>query len=241
MTRISRRSFTVAVVASALNLSACGGGGGNVEKAQRTVGVFTSLNALPLYMAIDSGIFETARPGRADGHRTGLRIQFCRNVFRLPTRSPDRRRSRARARHVFQAVTDQARHEQLYVDIFGFRVSDHIDLASGRVGTFLHCNPRHHSIAFAPTAGQPLLGHLMVEVESVNDVGVAYGKVLAGAARLTQTFGRHSNDKMISFYCKSPSNLSIEFGTGGEIVDDATWTPTRYDTPHFWGHNRERL
>lgn len=60
MTRISRRSFTVAVVASALNLSACGGGGGNVEKAQRTVGVFTSLNALPLYMAIDSGIFETA-------------------------------------------------------------------------------------------------------------------------------------------------------------------------------------
>lgn len=143
--------------------------------------------------------------------------------------------------HVFQAVTDQARHEQLYVDIFGFRLSDHIDFASGGVGTFLHCNPRHHSIAFAPTADQPLLGHLMVEVESVNDVGVGYDKVLAGAARLTQTFGRHSNDKMISFYCKSPSNLSIEFGTGGAIVDDATWTPTRYGTPHFWGHNRERL
>ena len=27
----------------------------------------------------------------------------------------------------------------------------------------------------------------------------------------------------------------------GELIDDATWTPTRYDTAHYWGHNRDRL
>lgn len=142
--------------------------------------------------------------------------------------------------HVFQAVTDEAKYAELYYDILGFRLSDHIDFAGGRVGTFVHCNPRHHSYAFANTPTAPMLGHAMVEVESVNDVGVAYDKVLKGRAPLTQTFGRHSNDKMISFYCKSPSNLSFEFGTAGELIDDATWTPTRYDTPHYWGHNRER-
>lgn len=64
----NRRSFAVVLAASALALSACGGGDstpgatgagdGGPEKTDLTVGVFTSLNALPLYMAIDNGIFE---------------------------------------------------------------------------------------------------------------------------------------------------------------------------------------
>lgn len=61
------RTFAVVLAASALALSACGGGNttpaagggtGGPEKTDLSVGVFTSLNALPLYMAIDNGIFE---------------------------------------------------------------------------------------------------------------------------------------------------------------------------------------
>jgi 3,4-dihydroxy-9,10-secoandrosta-1,3,5(10)-triene-9,17-dione 4,5-dioxygenase len=31
--------------------------------------------------------------------------------------------------------------------------------------------------------------------------------------------------------------VGLEFGTGGIKIDDETWTPTRYDTAHFWGHH----
>ena len=48
--------------------------------------------------------------------------------------------------------------------------------------------------------------------------------------------GQHPNDKMISFYGKTPSGFHIEFGFGGVVVDDATWQPTRYDVISQWGH-----
>ncbi len=51
--------------------------------------------------------------------------------------------------HAFQALHGDAKvYDRLFRDILGFRLSDHIDMP-GSVGTFLHCNPRHHSFAFA--------------------------------------------------------------------------------------------
>lgn len=144
--------------------------------------------------------------------------------------------------HAMQVVGDFDTHWQLYVDLLGFRLSDYIDIEAGNLpdGGFLHCNPRHHSMAFGVLPGvSPRIGHIMVEVEDIDTLGRAYDRVVNGEAELRSTLGRHSNDKMISFYVKSPSNFEIEYGWHGLRVDDATWTPGRWTTPHLWGHRRQ--
>lgn len=141
--------------------------------------------------------------------------------------------------HVFQLVGDPQAYEVLYREVLGFRLSDWIDMGGLRLN-FTHCNPRHHSFAFGGgVPGLPsTIGHLMLEVEDVDDVGRAHDKVLAGAAPLSMGFGRHTNDKMLSFYCKSPSGFEMEFGTGGLLIDDEVWQPTWYTATQYWGHHR---
>lgn len=77
----------------------------------------------------------------------------------------------------------------------------------------------------------------MFEVEDIDHVGRAHDKVLNGEAQLINSLGRHTNDKMISFYMNSPSNFGVEFGTGGLLIDDETWTPTWYTDTKYWGHS----
>jgi 2,3-dihydroxybiphenyl 1,2-dioxygenase len=139
--------------------------------------------------------------------------------------------------HVFQMVSDHAAFERLYVDQLGFSISDHIDFAGTRAA-FLHCNPRHHSFAFAcfgPTVG---FHHLMVEVSDIDVVGRAWDRVQQGAAPISSTLGRHTNDEMLSFYVTSPSGFAVEYGVGGRKVDHDSWLPTSFDAVSTWGHHR---
>ncbi len=140
--------------------------------------------------------------------------------------------------HVMFAVSDSGAFRRLFMDLLGFRLSDYIDIGPDP-GTFLHCNPRHHSLAFAEREGvSPRLGHLMVQVSTIDTVGRAYDKILAGAAKVGATLGRHTNDEMISYYVKSPSGWEFEYGIGGLEIDDETWTPVRWEAAHYWGHTR---
>ncbi len=140
--------------------------------------------------------------------------------------------------HIMQFVSDSDRYRELYMGILGFELSDHIDIGPDP-GTFLHCNPRHHSMAFAAFPGmKPRVGHLMVQVEEIDDVGRAYDKILDGDYVVGSSFGRHSNDQMISYYVKTPGHAwEVEFGYGGLRVGD-DWTPLRWDHAHLWGHRR---
>ncbi|MFM6851892.1 MAG: VOC family protein [Terrabacter sp.] len=141
--------------------------------------------------------------------------------------------------HAFQVVRDEETYRRLYFDLLGFRLSDHIDMPGGVTGVFTHCNPRHHSFAFAAAPTRPIgIGHLMFEIDDLDVLGRNYDKVLAGAAPILSTFGKHTNDKMISFYVRSPSGFGIEYGIDGILIDDETWLPTRYDVAHYWGHQR---
>jgi biphenyl-2,3-diol 1,2-dioxygenase len=126
----------------------------------------------------------------------------------------------------------------LYVNEFGFRVSDHIDWDDAHA-TFLHCNPRHHSLAlvnecFGMKGGQ--VHHMMIETTSLDDVGRAYDLIRKNGIPLALTLGRHTNDHMTSFYCGSPSGFAIEYGWGGRLIDDAVWQAGQYDSPSIWGH-----
>lgn len=141
--------------------------------------------------------------------------------------------------HAFQMVDDEEAYRALYQDVLGFRLSDFIDFAPGLAGTFLHCGRRHHSFAYAPFPRGPRgVGHLMFEVDDLDVVGRAWDKVVAGAAPVALTFGRHTNDEMISFYAVSPSGFQVEYGFGGREIDDATFRPSRYDRASYWGHVR---
>ena len=56
------------------------------------------------------------------------------------------------------------------------------------------------------------------------------------AIPIVMNLGRHTNDKMLSFYMRKPSGFAVEYGWGGIVGDDATWTVRRYQSGSLWGH-----
>lgn len=141
--------------------------------------------------------------------------------------------------HIMQFVSDSNRYRALYQGILGFELTDYVDIGPDP-GTFLHCNPRHHSMAFASVPGlEPRVGHLMVQVDQLDGVGRAYDRLLDSDFVIGSTFGKHSNDQMISYYVKTPGeSWELEYGYGGIRVG-ADWLPARWDHAHLWGHRRQ--
>jgi 3,4-dihydroxy-9,10-secoandrosta-1,3,5(10)-triene-9,17-dione 4,5-dioxygenase len=103
---------------------------------------------------------------------------------------------------------------------------------------FLGINERHHSLAICPAATlrDPGLIHLMVEVDSLDAVGQALDRVNSEGFQLSSTLGRHTNDKMVSFYVRAPGDWDIEFGTEGMRVDETYYTAEEITADSYWGH-----
>jgi len=123
-----------------------------------------------------------------------------------------------------------------YVDVLGFGLSDY--MREPFRAYFFHVNARHHSLALIET-GRNGMHHLMVELFSLDDVGQSYDIALSRDDCVSVTLGRHTNDFMTSFYCKTPSSFMVECGWGGREIDPATWQPVEMgDGPSLWGHER---
>ena len=92
------------------------------------------------------------------------------------------------------------------------------------------------TLALAPM--QPAAGivHLMVEVATLDEVGMAMDRCRRRNATVSSTLGRHANDLMVSFYVQTPSGFDIEYGTGGLRVDDSSWVTRETTTVSLWGH-----
>ena len=103
---------------------------------------------------------------------------------------------------------------------------------------FLGVNERHHSLAIAPamTLRDPGLIHMMVEVDTLDAVGEALDRVDKEGFQLSSTLGRHTNDKMVSFYVRAPGDWDIEFGTGGVRIDESRYTAEEITADSYWGH-----
>ena len=152
--------------------------------------------------------------------------------------------------HVVLTAPEFENTHRFYKDLLGFADTDlgRFYLAGGGpddagVGfAFMHAkNRRHHSLALGQMPESPNGAvHLMLEVATVDDVGRAYDKVLKGAAPLSATLGRHANDKMLSFYVRTPSGFDIEYGCHGMEIDPATWLPTTSLPVSSWGHEWQR-
>jgi len=136
--------------------------------------------------------------------------------------------------------TDRQATLDFYVGLLGFKYSDYIrqEIAPGVVAdaAFLHCNGRHHTLATAIFPVPKRIHHLMIQVADMWDVGSAYDRVNDAGLPLEMTLGSHPNDRMFSFYVRSPSGFSIEYGFGGLVIDDSNWTVKSFDKLDDWGH-----
>lgn len=145
--------------------------------------------------------------------------------------------------HVVVPATDPNGLFEFYTEVLGFRsrgafrVPVPAEFGPVRV-RFLGINERHHSLAICPAAHQrdPGLVHVMVEVDSLDAVGQALDRVNADGFQLSSTLGRHTNDKMVSFYVRAPGDWDIEFGTDGMRVDETHYTAEEITADSYWGH-----
>jgi len=145
--------------------------------------------------------------------------------------------------HVVVPATDPNALFDFYTEVLGFRSRGAFrvplpkEFGAVRV-RFLGINERHHSLAIVPAAHQrdPRLVHIMVEVDTLDAVGQALDRVNAGGFQLSSTLGRHTNDKMVSFYVRAPGDWDIEFGTDGMRVDETYYTAEEITADSYWGH-----
>lgn len=141
--------------------------------------------------------------------------------------------------HVLIGAAARERSERFYRDLLGLKLTDYVEtVRAGRPlnATFLHANPRHHSIALAEGAMAKKLHHFMMEVRAIDDVGQAFDRCQDAGVPIVRTIGRHENDQMISFYAATPSGFAFEVGWGGRRIDDRTWKPTLWHKASEWGH-----
>lgn len=146
--------------------------------------------------------------------------------------------------HVVLPTMDLNGAFEFYTEVLGFlprgafRVPAPPEFGPVRI-RFLGVNERHHSLALcpAPHGGAPGLVHIMVEVDSLDAVGQALDRVAKDGFSVSSTLGRHTNDKMVSFYVRAPGGWDIEFGTDGMKVDEKYYTAEEITADSYWGHD----
>lgn len=148
--------------------------------------------------------------------------------------------------HFTVAAADPARYIEFYTQVLGAKISDYIVLQKGDVELklpFFHVNPRHHSLVInRKPPGTPegaswrRLGHMMMQMATLDEVGATQSLFVADRIACNQ-LGKHPNDRMVSFYGKTPSGFDMEIGCGGvRIENEDEWQVQHYRAVTLWGH-----
>ena len=120
-------------------------------------------------------------------------------------------------------------------DVFNFQPAP--DAPKMRI-YFLHADAgRHHSLALAEMPSPSGCVHMMLEVNSMTEVGLALDRQQKLGVKMMATLGQHENDHMTSFYTLTPGNFAVEYGWGGILVDPATHKTTETQRVSIWGHD----
>jgi 3,4-dihydroxy-9,10-secoandrosta-1,3,5(10)-triene-9,17-dione 4,5-dioxygenase len=125
-----------------------------------------------------------------------------------------------------------------YTELLGLEVCDDLypPIPDSRV-IFMHAdNPRQHSLALYNQPHPVGVVHMMVEVETLDEVGLALDRVKQAGLPVLATLGRHVNDNMCSFYVLAPGGIAVEYGYDGLLVDWDSHTPTVSSEGDLWGH-----
>jgi 2,3-dihydroxybiphenyl 1,2-dioxygenase len=137
--------------------------------------------------------------------------------------------------HVGIRVVDAAQSYRFYSQVLGMRGGVETITQFGPqivTPTFMDCNTRDHTVAFSPVPIENSIHHLMVEVDNIDDVGLAYDMIQKRGIPVLATIGRHSNDSMISFYIQSPSGWALEYGCSSSPAK----SQSEYNVSEVWGH-----
>lgn len=163
-----------------------------------------------------------------------------RNPFRSPRAIAGFEAGALGFGHIVLAVDDYDASLRFYRDGLGLKVSDYIELDMGGAGrttvAFFHAGPRHHSLAVAQFPAPKRLHHFMLQVRDFDDVGSTFDLCQDRRIPIVASLGRHTNDRMTSFYMTSPSGFQVEFGHGGIEIDDHDWQVQTHYAASTWGH-----
>jgi biphenyl-2,3-diol 1,2-dioxygenase len=177
---------------------------------------------------------------------TGVRMELSvgNDVVFMPRFKPARDLSGFRTAelgmgHFVLYTADAEAAANFYVRTLGFGISDWVvSPEGGRLAAFLHCNPRHHSMAFINWPNAPRkIQHVFFETNSLDDIGTTYDLCVERKLAAT-SIGRHPNDRSVSFYFRNPSRWFIEYGWDLRTIDPLNITAERYVLgPGIgWGH-----
>jgi len=125
-----------------------------------------------------------------------------------------------------------------YTDLIGLGVCDTLypPIPDSQV-IFMHAdNPRQHSLALFNADHPTGVVHIMVEVETLDEVGRALDRAKQAGLPILASLGRHVNDNMCSFYVLAPGGIAVEYGYDGLLVDWEKHTPTVSTEGDLWGH-----
>ncbi|WLQ32568.1 VOC family protein [Streptomyces castrisilvae] len=144
--------------------------------------------------------------------------------------------------HIVVPTTSPDETIAFYTEVLGFLPRGAMRLGGGtssRRVRFMGVNQRHHSLAVcpAPHGEAPGLVHLMVEADTLDAVGRALDNVAKHGFPLSSTLGRHTNDKMVSFYVRAPGGWDVEYGCEGMLVDERHYTAEEITADSYWGHD----
>ena len=141
--------------------------------------------------------------------------------------------------HVVLPTTAPEETTAFYTEVLGFLERGSMKVPGDRRIQFLGINRRHHSLAICPAPHDeaPGMVHLMVEVDELDAVGRALDEVNKREFSISSTLGRHTNDKMISFYVRAPGGWDIEYGWDGMLVDESSYTAEEITADSYWGHD----
>jgi 2,3-dihydroxybiphenyl 1,2-dioxygenase len=150
--------------------------------------------------------------------------------------------------HVAITSKDVVGMHGYYTELFDARLSDYILERIGPMRLrirFLRVNERHHSVAIANVRQVPadpirtLVQHANIQVATLDDMVASFERVTAEGFRMMWSIGQHTNDRELSYYCRTPSGFELEVGWNPILVTpelESTWEPTTYEGISTWGH-----
>ncbi len=150
--------------------------------------------------------------------------------------------------HVAITSKDVLGMHSYYTTLFDARLSDFILERIGPMKLrirFLRVNERHHSVAIANVRQVPAdpirtrVQHVNIQVATLDDMVASFERVTAEGFRMMWSIGQHTNDRELSYYCRTPSGFELEVGWNPLLVTpelESTWEPTTYQGISTWGH-----
>ncbi len=147
--------------------------------------------------------------------------------------------------HAVYCAPDFAASHRFYKEVVGFHDTDMPVFKfspdpsdPGMRFAFMHAdNSRHHAVAFGEMPQGPArCVHLMLQMNTLSDVGKCHDRMRAAKIPESATIGRHVNDETLGFYMQTPSGFDLEIGCDSLQIDPTQWQATAHTRPSEWGH-----